>query len=269
MSTDATSANCFRGIITSNVTRLIANQYNASTATTVDWSTPAKIKTNPTQSNTNGYYYHTAMTSNLLTINTNPTGTGPKVVYAEGADIQINTDINYRDPSTATNPNTLLIIIAKRATTGTNPAGGNIYINPSVKNIDAILITDGAIMNGTNGTPKDYVTNPTELINRLTINGRIYSMNTRGGSINPTTVTSNNLGMISTNTGKVFANNASLTTNATPAQAAAQDLERFRVINEDGNTQCSLFINYKTIPINTLPPILQRPSGYTGGSCGF
>ncbi len=150
MSTDATNANCFRGIITSNVTRLISNQYNASTASTVDWSAPAKIKSNPTLSNTNGYYFHTAMTPNLLTINTNPSGTGPKVVYAEGADIQINADINYRDPSTTTNPNTLLIIIAKRGTTGANPAGGNIYINPSVKNIDAILITDGAIMNGVN-----------------------------------------------------------------------------------------------------------------------
>ena len=269
MSTDATNANCFRGIITSNVTRLISNQYNASTASTVDWSAPAKVKSNPTLSNTNGYYYHTAMSPNLLTINTSPSGTGPKVVYAEGADIQINADINYRDSSTTTNSNTLLIIIAKRATSGANPAGGNIYINPSVKNIDAILITDGAIMNGVNGLAKDYITNPTDLINRLTINGRIYSMNTRGGSIDSSILTSNNLGALTTNSGKVFANNASLTTNASPAQAAAQDLERFRVINDDGNKQCTLFLNYKTIPINTLPPILQRPSGYAGGSCGF
>lgn len=94
-------------------------------------------------------------------------------------------------------------------------------------------------------------------------------MNTRGGSIDASILSSNNLGMITTNTGKVFANNAALTTNATPSQAAAQDLERFRVINDDGNTQCTLFLNYKTIPINTLPPILQRPSGYAGGSCGF
>lgn len=150
MSTDANNANCFRGIITSNVTRLITNQYNASTESTLDWNAQAKIKSSPTQSNTNGYYYHTALTNNLLTINASPTGTGPRVVYAEGADIQINADINYRDPSTTTNSNTLLIIIAKRATTGANPAGGNIYINPSVKNIDAILITDGTIMNGVN-----------------------------------------------------------------------------------------------------------------------
>ena len=94
-------------------------------------------------------------------------------------------------------------------------------------------------------------------------------MNTRGGSIDPTLLTGNNLAMITGNTGKVFANNASLTTNTNPATAAAQDLERFRVINDDGNTQCTLFLNYKTIPINILPPILQRPSGYAGGACGF
>ncbi len=170
MSTDATNANCFRGIITSNVTRLITNQYNASTTAIVDWNIPARVKSNPPISNTNGYYYHTALTNNLLTISSSPSGTGPKVVYAEGADIQINADINYRDPSTTTNSNTLLIIIAKRGTTGANPAGGNIYINPSVKNIDAILITDGVIMNGVNGVTKDYITNPTDLINRLTIN---------------------------------------------------------------------------------------------------
>jgi hypothetical protein len=60
-----------------------------------------------------------------------------------------------------------------------NPAGGNIYINPSVKNIDAILIADGALMNGIVGAPKDYITNPGELTNRLVISGRLYSMNTR------------------------------------------------------------------------------------------
>jgi hypothetical protein len=115
MSTDATNANCFRGIITSNVTKLITNQYNASTDPTINWSEQAKIKSAPTQSNTNGYYYHTATTTNqLITINTSPSGTGPKVVYAEGADIQINADINYRDPTTGTPTNNTLIIIAKR-----------------------------------------------------------------------------------------------------------------------------------------------------------
>jgi hypothetical protein len=136
-----------------------------------------------------------------------------------------------------------------------------------VKNIDAILITDWAIMNGINGVPKESITNPTELTNRLTINGRLYSLNTRWGSIDSSILAPNNLGMITTNTAKLFANNATITTNATPSQAAAQDLERFRVINDDGNTQCTLHINYKAIPINTLPPILQRPTGFTG--CGF
>ena len=115
MTTDTTTANCFRGIITSNATRLISNQFNASTEPTINWSQPAKIKSAPTQSNTNGYYYHTATTTNhLITINNTPSGTGAKVIYADGADIQINADINYLDPSTTSTTNTLLIIIAKR-----------------------------------------------------------------------------------------------------------------------------------------------------------
>lgn len=98
-------------------------------------------------------------------------------------------------------------------------------------------------MNGIVGSPKDYITNPGELTNRLIISGRLYSMNTRGGSLIPNGTT---LEQITTDTGKIFANNASLITNATPVQAAAQDLERFRVINDDGiDTTCSLFINYK------------------------
>ena len=48
-----------------------------------------------------------------------------------------------------------------------------------MKNVDAILIADGALMNGIVGSPKDYITHPGELGNRLIISGRLYSMNTR------------------------------------------------------------------------------------------
>ena len=48
-----------------------------------------------------------------------------------------------------------------------------------MKNVDAILIADGALMNGIVGSQKNYITNPGELTNRLIISGRLYSMNTR------------------------------------------------------------------------------------------
>ncbi len=68
---------------------------------------------------------------------------------------------------------------------------------------------------------------------------------------------------ITTSTGKVF-NGSTLLTNATPAVAAASDLERFRVILNDGNTFCTTQINYDTLAGSSLPPLLQRPTGYTG-----
>jgi hypothetical protein len=37
----------------------------------------------------------------------------------------------------------------------------------------------------------------------------------------------------------------------------------------DGDTTCSLNLNYQLFTNATLPAILQRPQSYTGGSCGF
>lgn len=190
MSEDTNTANCFRGIISSNISRLVTSQYNSTllTASTnnIDWNTPAKIKTNPTIGNTNGYYYYTTnngTNNTTLTINTSPSGRGTKTVIAEGANIHITNNINYLDEGDSTK---ILILIAKKnPTTGT---GGNIYVDPSVTNIDAILIADGSLLNGTaTATPSiinslDWLTpSETNLINnRLVINGRLYSMNTRG-----------------------------------------------------------------------------------------
>lgn len=73
---------------------------------------------------------------------------------------------------------------------------------------------------------------------------------------------------ITTNTGRIF-NASTLVTNATPTVAGASDLERFRVILNDGNAFCTTQINYDTLVGSALPPLLQRPSGYTGGTCSF
>lgn len=259
LSEDTTNAACFRGVLSSNIATLIMNQYTPSGLTTLDWAQPAKLK-NTNTPNTNGYYYF-ATTNNTVTLPaTNPTGTGQKVVIVDGGNIQINSNIDY------TGADKSLIIVARKI----NSNGGNIYINPSVTHIDAILIADGALMNGTTNTTsnttstttiKNWIDDALELSNRLTINGRLYSFNTRGGSMNT------DLTPLTTN-GKYF-DQTTLRTNGTPAQAAAQDLEGFRRIKPDGNNTCSTNITYRVFTTSTLPPLLQRPVGYGGGGCAF
>lgn len=124
MSEDTTTANCFRGIISSNISRLVSSQYNSTllnnTSNPINWSDAAKIKTNPTIANTNGYYYYTTnngTNNTTLTINSSPAGRGTKTVVAEGANIHITNNINYLDEGDSTK---ILILIAKKnPTTGT------------------------------------------------------------------------------------------------------------------------------------------------------
>ena len=258
LSENATNATCFRGILSNNITTLVTNQYNASNANTLNWATPASLK-NTSTPNTNGYYYFSSIAGNTLSINNTPTGTGSKAVIVEGGNIQINSNIDYSGTD-----KTLILIARKNTTTN---IGGNIYINPSVTRIDAIIIADGALINATTATSgststtttKNWIDNPTELSNRLTINGRIYSFNTRGGSLNTdlTPVTAN---------GKYFLD-STLKTDGTPAKAASMDLEEFRLIKNDGNNTCPTSITYRLFTNATLPRLLQRPVGYTGGSC--
>lgn len=72
----------------------------------------------------------------------------------------------------------MLILIARKNTT-TN-TGGNIYINPSVTHIDAIIIADGAVMNADSTGVKNWIDDTSLLGTPLRINGRLYSFNTRG-----------------------------------------------------------------------------------------
>lgn len=268
LSEDGNNATCFRGILSSNITTLVTNQYNANTSTLLNWSQPATLK-NTTTPNTNGYYYHnfttannTNNTNNTVTLpSTNPTGTGQKVVVVDGGNIQINSNIDYSGSDKT------LILIARKI----NGSGGNIYINPSVTRIDAILIADGALQNATTTnssnttsvtTTKNWIDNAGELSNRLTINGRLYSFNTRGGSM------TTDLLPVTGNVGKYF-DQVTLKTNGTPAFSASMDLEGFRIIKNDGVNACTLQLNYKIFTTNSLPLILQKPSGYSGGICTF
>jgi hypothetical protein len=104
MSQDTDTANCFRGIISSNISRLVTSQYNSTVLTqpntNIDWTKPAKIKTTPTVANSNGYYYYSSnnsTTNTTLTLNASPTSRGIKTLIAEGANIHITSNINYFD----------------------------------------------------------------------------------------------------------------------------------------------------------------------------
>jgi hypothetical protein len=171
-SENTTDANCFRGILANNITTLITNQLNPRPVTelTLDnWTTKlSTIKNTATPTlNTNGYYYYnyTALspTSNTLNITTSPssTDTNTKTVVVEGGNIHIKTNLGYLGTGKT------LILIARKDSTG---KGGNIIIDPTVTNIDALLIADGGALKTTDSSI------PAE---RLRINGRLYSYNTR------------------------------------------------------------------------------------------
>lgn len=268
LSEDAANATCFRGILGGNITTLITNQYTPRATTTLSWSQPATLKNNVALANTNGYYYHSFTTSNntnhtnntVSLPNTSPTGTGQRVVLVDGGNIQINQNIDYSGSDKT------LVLIARR----TNNSGGNIFIHPNVTRIDAILIADGAVMNAeTNNsstttsttTIRNWIDHANILTNRLTINGRIYSFNTRGGSLDTS------LAPLTAN-GRYF-DLGQLKSDATPRRAAEMDLERFRIISHDGSATCSLSVNYRVLTTFSLPPVLQRPVGYVGGGCSF
>ena len=248
LSDDLSNARCFQGILASNIATLITNQYDSSDVNILNWSQPANISS-INIANIRGDYYLAHAPSNLVSITTSPPP-GSKVILVDGENLAINTNI------IANTTDTIVIIARKNGSTG-----GNIYIDPSVTEIDAILITDGAIMNAQNGVVKNWIDNAALLNQRLTINGRLYSFNTRGGSLNP------DLTKV-TGTGSYY-DGTLFKSDATPSDAASMDLENFRLVGNDGDATCSLAINYRILTLSTLPAILQRPKNYSFGPCSF
>ena len=160
-----------------------------------------------------------------------------------GADVQINSNILISGYGS-------LVIIARKF--GTN--GGNIYIKPSVTNVGATLIADGALMNGNSGVSLNWL-NTTDrdfLGSKLTINGRLSTYNTRGGSL---IANSNALSpMGNTADGSTCAVNTSGIIACDLSRAASQDLERFRLTTSvpTSNEQCTFYVTGTTprvIPI--------------------
>jgi len=134
-SENTADAQCFRGILANNVATLIANQLTPRTETSLDnWDTSRAVVKNSSNRNTNGYYYYSYTSNDTLKINTSPSDAGTKTVVVDGGNIQITQNINYSGTGK------LLVLIARK---NNNGQGGNILIDPTVSNIDAILIADG------------------------------------------------------------------------------------------------------------------------------
>lgn len=229
----------------------MTNQLEPRTSTTLtNWASDlAPTKANTSVLNTNGYYYYRYTTSsgNTLKLESSPPpGTGTKSVIVEGGDIHIKANMTA-------GPGQSFILIARKNSSGN---GGNIIIDSTVTNIDAVLIADGGALKSSDSTI------PGE---RLTINGRIYSYNTRGGSLKPSGATD----VMNSDTPKVFNASGTLVTATDFFEAQKQDLERLRPIFADSDTTCSLRLNYYAYTTSTLPVLLQRPVGYTGGNCTF
>lgn len=120
----------------------------------------------------------------------------------------------------------------------------------------ATLIADGALFNGRNGIPVNWIASPDVLSSgKLTIYGRLFSYNTRGGSLRVNTST---LTTATDVTARCF-NGSATPGNCTAEEAASQDLERFRLTTTpptstpptSGNNQCTLYVTgaTPTIPI--------------------
>lgn len=67
------------------------------------------------------------------------------IIIVKWWNVYINADIYNKDYKTWGDKDNLLVIVAKRDSTN-KQNGGNIYVNPSVTNIDAVLIADWSLL---------------------------------------------------------------------------------------------------------------------------
>ena len=116
--------------------------------------------------------------------------TKTKIIIADGGNIFIDKDLYTADMT-----NKRLYLVAFRNHDQTVAQAGNIYIHPDVKNIDAVIVADGAVysysgdktaagINSTTGQPiwSSYSQMITVLKNQFLLRGGIYSRNTIGGA---------------------------------------------------------------------------------------
>ena len=73
-SKNTTDANCFRGILASNVTTLLTNQLTPRTSTNLsNWNADRAFLKNTSTLNSSGFYYYVYPSKNSLNVSTSPT----------------------------------------------------------------------------------------------------------------------------------------------------------------------------------------------------
>ncbi|MDQ7023851.1 MAG: hypothetical protein Q9M97_10310 [Candidatus Gracilibacteria bacterium] len=106
---------------------------------------------------------------------------GKHTVIVDNGNIYINSNLYNENDNTS-----LLVLVAKKGNDGN---GGNIYIDPDVTNIDAVLIAEGSLISmdelSGNGKIWDVKNDPNNLRNQLLIYGSVFSSNNVGTSTIP------------------------------------------------------------------------------------
>jgi hypothetical protein len=142
-------------------------------------------------------------------------------------------------------------------------SGGNIYVNPGVGTIRATLIADGALMNraSTSNTSLHWlneVDRSTLDDKKLTIDGRLFTYNSRGGSLYIGNYQLTGYAFDAENA-KCFTSSATAI-NCLGSTAASQDLERFRLTTTPptvASNQCTLYVTGRML--ENLPILSNTP----------
>jgi len=103
------------------------------------------------------------------------TAAGRVTLLVVGGDVYIKNNVSSQGDVNAS--------VGIAAVADENGVGGNIYVDPSVTNIDAVLFADKAVVSY-NGAEMGGNTRSTLLKNQLLIYGSVISENTLGGAVN-------------------------------------------------------------------------------------
>lgn len=141
-----------------------------------------------------------------VTLNLSGGWTGSKVLIVDGGNVYIEKDLYSGDEDYTDK----MAILAFKNYSGTYASGGNVYIGPDVKNIQANFVVDGTIfsykgggktnVDSTTGEPKwaSFEEMVATLKNQLLVQGSISSRNTIGGA------DSDQAGFLYDGTGKTY-----------------------------------------------------------------
>lgn len=120
--------------------------------------------------------------------------TGENTLIVQWGNLYIKNDI-YN-----TNTNSILTIIVKRDEGERRKNGWNVYIDPSVTNIDAVIIADGSILNYNGSSVVTKASSPNTLRRQLLIYWALSTKNTLSEGTTPYGSDASEAGITDTNT---------------------------------------------------------------------